>query len=98
MNEGMPSGALGGDRLAYGCTLQLPRLGSPPIGSQMVPPVAEPVQLGVPPLAVEQKDEQVPAEPTMRQVLPLAQSLAWVQVSPGWLDPVGAQIAPVWST
>jgi hypothetical protein len=45
--------------------------------------VFAPEQLGVPPLAVEQKDEQNPVAPTVRQVLPLAQSLALTHVPPG---------------
>ena len=65
-----------------------------PKAEQIIPPVLEPEQLGVPPLAVEQKDEQVPVEPTMRQVLPLAQSLALAQAPPGCTVPDGAQIAP----
>jgi hypothetical protein len=70
---------------------------SPPgKAEQIVPPVLEPEQLGVPPLAVEQKDEQMPVEPTMRHVLFLAQSLAPAQVSPGCLFPVGAHTAPFW--
>ena len=64
----------------------MPRLGSseaPPRAEQIVPPVLEPEQLGVPPLAVEQKDEQVPVEPTMRQVLSLLQSLALAHAALG---------------
>jgi hypothetical protein len=70
-------------------------LASPGKIEQIVPPVPAPEQLGVPPVAVEQKDEQMPDEPTMRHVLPLAQSLALVQEPPGGADPASAQTAPL---
>ncbi len=65
----------------------------------MSPPVLAPEQLGLPPSAVEQNEEQTPLAPTRRQVLPFWQSLAAEQVSPGFLAlaPAGAlaHCAPV---
>jgi hypothetical protein len=56
--------------------------------------VLAPEQLGVPPLVVEQKEEQMPA-PTRRQVLPGSQSLATAQASPGFAVPALAHNEPV---
>jgi hypothetical protein len=65
-------------------------MASPGSPEQVVPPE----QLGVPPLAVEQKEKQIPAPLILRHVLPFAQSLALAHELPDGAVPRGAQIAP----
>jgi hypothetical protein len=78
--------------------LQTPAFGSgrvPERALQVVPPLDE-EQVGVPPVAVEQNDAQlVLPEASWTQVLPGWQSLAAVQVSPGFLLPAVIQMAPL---
>ena len=63
----------------------------------MSPPVSAPVHFGVPSVAVEQNEAQMPDVPMMRQVLPGAHSLAFLQVSPGLVAPRARHCGPVYS-